>query len=263
MNKRFLHALLCASLASPVAVSAQTAAPAATSSGPSITATATAVSQYMFRGQRLGGLSFQPAVEAGLGDGVLGLWSNFPIKDEVPDTSDPELDVYGSYRFAVGDAISISPGFTWYVYPDAPTDLGFYRSTFEPNLALSYAVLGLQLTPKIYYDFTLEGPTYELTAAYALPLAAWGTELNFTATVGSFLIKDASKGSDPSTKAWGDYWLVGVSVPVQVSSSGKLVIGLAFTEGKNAFFKQGSAGKSPNSLAVGRAVVTLSYSHSF
>jgi uncharacterized protein (TIGR02001 family) len=259
MNKNLLLALVGATLATPSLLPAS----AATFSGFSVTGTATAVSQYMFRGQRRGGPSFQPAIELASDRAVVGLWSNFPIKDKVPDTSDPEIDLYGSYTFPFSDAFSIVPGFTWYVYPDAPKDLGYYRSTFEPNLAISYATQGLTLTPKIYYDLALEGPTFEVTALYALPLARIGSELNFAATWGSFLIKDASRNSDPRTKAWGDYWLAGVSMPFQVSSNGNLLFGIAYTQGRDAFVKQGSAPKSPNTLAVGRGVVTLSYSHSF
>lgn len=243
-------------------VRAQTAAPAA---GPSysLTATATAVSQYMFRGQRLGGFSFQPAVELGAGDGVLGVWTNFPVSSKVPDTSDPEIDLYGSYNVAVSETVSIVPGFTVYWFPDAPTSLGFYRRTIEPSLAVNWTVAGVKLTPKLYYDLNLEGPTYELTAGYAVPLAGLGTELNFTATAGTYLLRDFVQNSSPRTKAWGDYWLVGVSVPYQISSAGKVVVGFAYTEGRDAFVKQGQTPKGANGLAVGRGVLSLSYSHSF
>ncbi len=261
MQNKIVLVLVSALFAGAISLRAQSAAGG--SPRFTLTATATAVSQYMFRGQRLGGPSFQPAVELASDHAVLGVWSNFPIKDAVPGTSDPEIDLYGSYIFDLNDVVSVVPGFTWYTYPDAPTDQGFYRSTIEPSLALNYTAPGLKLTPRIYYDFTLKGPTFEFTAFYALPLASLGSELDFTATWGSFLLKDASKGSEPQTKAWGDYWLVGVSAPFQVSSNGKVLVGLAYTEGRDAFLKQGSAGKSPNSLAVGRAVVTLSYSHTF
>ena len=69
--------------------------------------------------------------------------------------------------------------------------------------------------------------------------------------------------ADPAVKAWGDYWLLGVSMPFQISTAGKFTLGWAYTEGRDAFAKQGSAPKGVNTLAVGRGVVTVSYSHSF
>ncbi len=54
------------------------------------------------------------------------------------------------------------PGVTWYTYPRADPGNGFFRSTIEPNLALSWNFHGVKLTPKVYYDLTLEGPTGQL-----------------------------------------------------------------------------------------------------
>src|SRR3954468_6212334 len=50
----------------------------------SVTATPSVVSQYMFRGVRLGGASFEPTVEADYGNLALLVWANFPIKNKVP-----------------------------------------------------------------------------------------------------------------------------------------------------------------------------------
>ena len=75
------------------------------------------------------------------GDLTLGAWSNFPFDgDKVPDSSDPEIDLYGSYTFKFNEEVSIAPGFTSYHFPNAPESLGFYKWTFEPNLALNYTV---------------------------------------------------------------------------------------------------------------------------
>lgn len=229
-----------------------------------VTATASVVSQYMFRGLRLGSAAFQPSVEVAAGDLTAGAWFNVPFDgDKVPDSSDPEIDLYGSYTFKLSDAATLVPGFTSYHYPKAPKSLGFYKWTFEPSLALNYTVAGLKLTPKLYYDVTLEGPTLELTAFYAVPLKDIGSELDFTATVGTYKWKEFANDSTPSVKAWGDYWLVGVAMPFQLSSASKLTIGFAYTEGTQAYTKAGSFPKSVNGAAVGRGVVTLSYSHSF
>jgi uncharacterized protein (TIGR02001 family) len=258
-NKLLLAGAVLAAMATSSSI-AQTAAPA-----PAVTFTATGavVSQYMFRGQKLNGAGFQPTVEMAAGDFTAGVWANFVMDDKVAGSSDPEFDLYGSYTMTIGKDLTLVPGFTAYIYPKASTNAGFYRTTFEPNVALNYTVEGVKFTPKFYYDTVLKGPTYELSVGYAVPLKDLGTELGFTATAGTFILKEAANNTTPDVKSWGDYWLVGVSMPFQLDKTSKLVVGFAYTEGRNAYLKQGNFGKAPNSLAVGRGVVTLSYAMSF
>jgi uncharacterized protein (TIGR02001 family) len=247
-------------------VSTHAQAPAAKSAAApayTVTATASAVSQYMFRGQRLGGPSWQPSVEVGAGDFTAGLWSNLPFKDKVKDSSDPEFDLYGSYTIAVNKSLNVVTGATFYDYPKAPTKAGYYRSTFEPSVAVNYTVADIKLTPKYYYDVVLRGPTYELSAAYSIALKDLGTSLDFNGQIGTYIQRDVANNSNPRTKAWGDYWLLGVAAPFQITKESKLTVGFAYTEGRDAFAKQGNARKAANTLAVGRGVVTVSYSYAF
>jgi hypothetical protein len=72
-----------------------------------------------------------------------------------------------------------------------------------------------------------------------------------------------ANGSSPAVKSWGDYWLLGASLPVQVNKESKVILGVAYTEGRDAFLKQGSAPKGVNTLAVGRWVASVGYSVSF
>lgn len=252
-------AALCASVSPAQTPPAAEAAPTYT-----VTVTGAAVSQYMWRGLRLSGAAFQPAVELGVGNLAVGVWASTPFDSGVvPDSSDPEFDIYGSYNMVVSDSLTITPGFTTYIFPSAPTNAGWYRATFEPNVALNYTVAGVKLTPKIYYDFVTKGATLEFTAFYALPLKDLGTELDFTAQVGTYKWSEYANNTSPSIKAWGDYWFVGVSAPFQLTPSSKLVVGFAYTEGRDAFVKQGTAPKSANGGAIGRGVASISYSHSF
>jgi uncharacterized protein (TIGR02001 family) len=268
MTKKTIIACLGALTTAAGSAFAQTptTAPAVPAAAPSITVTATGsvVSQYMFRGLRLGSASFQPSVEVGAGNLVLGAWATTPFDaDKVPDSSDPEIDFYGSYNIALEDGITLTPGFTSYHYPKAPTNMGYYRTTFEPNIALSYVVDGVKLTPKVYYDTVLKGPTYEITAFYALPLKNIGSELDFTATYGSYKWKESSNDASPDVKSWGQYWLVGVAAPFQITRNSKLTVGVSYTEGFKAFTKQGTDPKLSNSYAVGRGVASISYALSF
>jgi uncharacterized protein (TIGR02001 family) len=240
------------------------AAPAPAAPSVSWVLTPAVASQYMFRGVRLGGPAFQPSLECDYGSLAVGIWASTPLEDKVPGQSDPEIDPYGSYKFTVNDAFSVQPGFTWYNYPNAKRANGFYKSTFEPNIAFNYTVVGLTLTPKFYYDVVLKGPTAELNAAYALPLKELGTEIDFLGTVGTYKWTAAIPDSSPDYKNYGDYWLVGASLPFQiVKDTQKLVVGFAYTKGSNNYYKQGTAGKTVNPGMVGRGVVTISYAITF
>lgn len=243
---------------------AEASAAGGTAPDVSVTATVAAVSTYMFRGLRLSDGGLQPQVEVAAGNLIVGAWGNIPFDGgKVPDSSDPEIDLYAVYNVALEGGLTLTPGFTLYHFPKAPTKAGFYRNTFEPSLALSYVVDGVKLTPKVYYDMVLKGPTYELTAFYALPLTRLGSELDFTATVGGYKWKDTANDASPDVKAWGQYWLLGVAAPFQISPTSRITVGFAYTEGRKAFTKAGSFGQVPNSLAVGRGVATVSYTLTF
>ena len=259
-----------------VALSAQAqtppAAPAPEPAAPSSSwvLTPAVASQYMFRGVRLGGPSFEPSLEFDSGSLALGVWANTPITDKVPGQSDPEFDFYGSYTLEmIKDTLSWVPGFTIYTYPDANESNGFYKATYEPNLALKYTVAGWTLTPKVYYDLKLKGPTYEFTAAYTIPLPDAKTEIDFTATAGTFKWTAAAPnatmtvGTPADVKNYGNYYLVGIAAPFQLSSASKLTVGVAYTKGSDNFIKIGTDGKYPNGAAVGRTVFTLSYAYTF
>ena len=99
MNARRFFLLFAAILGGSDASAQAAAASAAT-----WTVTPAVVSQYMFRGVRIGGPSLQPAIEFDQGDWALGIWANFPLRDKVPGQSDPELDPYGSYKIGLNDA---------------------------------------------------------------------------------------------------------------------------------------------------------------
>jgi len=257
-------ALLAGALPNLGAQTTEAAAPAAPSAPSwSFLLTPSIASQYMFRGVRLGGPAFQPTIEADYGSLALGVWASTPLSHKVPGQSDPEVDPYGSYTFAINESLSIVPGFTYYTYPRALPSNGFYHSTFEPSLALNYTVSGIKFTPKFYYDVVLHGPTYELTVAYTVPLKNLGTELDFTGVVGTFLWSDAIPNSNPETKNWGDYYQIGVAAPFEISKQSKVTLGIAWVKGSNNYFKTGTDPRSQNTAAVGRGVVSVSYILSF
>jgi uncharacterized protein (TIGR02001 family) len=262
MNKKITAIVLCALTLGALTAQAQTPAPAAPSASWSLTPAF--ASQYMFRGVRLGGPSFQPNIEVDYANWGLGIWSNFPISDKVVGQSDPEIDPYGFVKFELSKTLVLQPGFTFYTYVNATEANGFYKQTFEPNVGLTWSPgAGFSVTPKLYYDMVLSQFTAELNAAYAVPLTDVGSELDFAATFGTYNATDFAAEYSPALKNWGNYWLVGVTMPFQVATNQKLSIGVAYTKGSDNFFKQGTAPKAENTAAVGRGVVTVSYGISF
>lgn len=270
MKKNLLLVLLCALVpgasivrAQAPAASAPVPAPAAPSA--SWTLTPAVASQYMFRGTRLGGPSFEPTLEYSDGAAfTAGVWGNIPISDKVVGQSDPEFDFYASYKIeAVKDTLTWQPGVTLYTYPNAKKANGFYKATFEPNVALVYTVAGWTLTPKVYYDFVLKGPTLEVTAGYTIPLKELGTELGFTGTAGTFKWDSFAPDQGADLKNYGNYWLLGVALPFQVTKESKIILGWAYTKGSDNYLKLGKTPKYENTAAVGRGVVTVSYAYSF
>jgi len=161
-------------------------------------------SQYLFRGARLAGASFQPSIDYTAGPLALGLWSNAALSDQISGDSDPEFDFYGTYLFS-NDAgtLDFIPGFWLYTHPDAQRSRGYHSLTFEPNLAVNFYVRGIRLTPQVYYDIMLKGATWELNAGFAVPLKTLGTTLEFLATAGTFKRTNVTAGASPREKSWG------------------------------------------------------------
>lgn len=228
------------------------------------TVTASAVSQYMFRGVCLGGPAFQPSAEVSNGTWGLGVWASTPIDNhKVPGQSNPEIDPYGYYTLAISDKISVVPGFTYYTYPNANTNNGFCKATFEPSVAVNFTVGSVTLTPKAYYDFVLDGPTFEFSASTTVPMKQIGTDLTFAATLGAYSWRDAIKGASPRITNDGSYFQVGVTAPFQVTKNSKLVVGFAFTGALDNTNSALGVPKTDNSLGVTHGVASLSYSVSF
>lgn len=261
MNKILLIALAGALSVGSLNVRAQAGGSV---SAPTVTASVATVSQYMFRGKRLGGLSLQPSVEVGgmAGGGLaLGIWASKPLSGRIPGVSDPEIDFYGSYTTTLGENLTFVPGFTYYFYPNLLNTA--HKSTFEPSVALNYTISGVKLTPKVYYDMTLDGPTWEISGSNSVALASLGVTVDLFATFGTFKLDDVAKDASPKVKHWGNYFSAGFSIPFQITTTSKLSLGWAYHEGWDHKLKQGNAPQRADQLQAARGVASINYSLSF
>lgn len=225
------------------------------------TVTSSFVSEYVFRGVRLGGPSFQPSVEGGIDNLTLGVWANQPLADRVPGVSDPELDFYGAYAFEWTNGLSITPGMMAYVYPNADASGGFYRHTFEPSLAVSYSRWNGTVTAKAYYDVVMMGPTFELGAEYSVPLEKIKAELVFSGLVGVYHWNESVKDADPRIENHGEYYQVGLALPFTLGRW-TITAGVAYAGSFRNYFETDGLrerNESSGSRVIGSIAVSLKF----
>jgi hypothetical protein len=227
------------------------------------TVTPSLVSAYMFRGVRLGGLSFQPAVEYSKGPLSLQMYSNFPISDKIPGTCDPEFDLGTSYTWTVvPEVFTIKPGVMFYTFPTADSDEGFYKATCEPNVSFGYSLGDISLSLNLYYDIIMKGATYELGAEYSINLQSVGLDIELSALVGKYDWSDSVADDAIKTRNSGNYFQVGVAIPYEFSKRSSLNVGWYFTKGVNNYYYVGNT-KDSNPDAIGKGFFGVSYSFSF
>jgi hypothetical protein len=235
----------------------------------STTLGSTLVSQYLYRGERLGGVSLQSWAEVDPGNLGVGVWTDFPLigGNNPTHQSNPEIDPYAYYRIACGDQLSVIPAFQVDTYPQAKVGSasipGYFRTRAEPSLALDYRFLGVSFEPKVAYDFTLRGGTYEFTALYAVPVAAIGSEVDLKATGGWFDYANGLVNASPKARAVGGYWLAGAELPFQLGRRSRITLGWAYSAAFHDSLQVGSGPRARNSLAAGRGVFSLAYAWTF
>jgi len=250
---------------------ARGAEPASFDAAPEISGTlgSTVVSQYLYRGERLGGPSLQSWAEVDPGNLGLGVWTDLPFAggSSPARQSNPEIDPYAYYRVSLADGLAVIPGFQVDTYPQADIGSaakpGYFRTRAEPSVALDCRFHGVTLAPKVAYDFTLRGETYEVTALYAVPVSAIGSEVDFKATGGYFNYANGLVNATSAARAIGGYWLAGAEVPFQLTRRSRLTIGWAYAEGFDNTLQAASGSRVANPLAAGRGVVSLAFAWTF
>jgi len=235
----------------PLALAALFAAPSHSQSAENgekgtFTVTPSFVSDYVWRGQRLGGFSFQPTFSYEKGPWNFELFANLPLDEKMSETVFPEFDFSASYEFSfANDFFKIRPSLIAYTYPN--TEVEIHKTIFEPNVSLAFSLKDLSLSLNLYYDLTQKGPTYEVEAGYTIPLAERvGIELS--ALAGKFELTDVVPNAVPKEKFSGSYWHAGISVPIELTERMAIVPGWQYAKGYDRFFQTGNEGCGAFSL---------------
>jgi|GEM_PF-494231 len=229
-----------------------------------ITITPSFVSSYMDYGVRTGGFCFQPTLEYSKGPVALELFANFPIADKVPGSSDPEIDYSAYYTWDIlPNIFTIKPSVCLYTYPRANEDDGFYKNTWESRISFDYTFNKMTFSLYGYYDVTMKGGGWEFGINRLItdmtPLEA---DVELSVLIGRYSLSDST--NEPiKIKNKGDYYQVGLSVPIAFSDQSQLSVGLYYTKGTNNYFWLENGTKELNPDAIGQFVFQLSFSQSF
>ena len=198
-------ALALAAISAGVSAQAQEAA----KSDLSVTVDVTYVSDYIFRGAKLGDASVQPSIEAAYGDFYAGAWHSSEVSHSDGAT---ETDLYAGYGFAINETFSLDAGVTRYTY-DGGSDL----DSTEVYVGVSADVL-LSPSAYYYYDFDNETYTVEGSIGHSFPVDAINASLDLSAKIGHV----GAPGDDRT------YYVGGAAVPFKLSDTATLTVGVDY-----------------------------------
>ena len=138
-----------------------------------VSATAGVVSDYVYRGSRLGDAAANASIDYSNDSGIsAGIWG---IQDDGVVTNGLEVDIYASYAHEFSDAVSASVGFTRYEYTGN-------RTNFESEVNLGLAINAFSLAIDMgEMDANNDSDPMDYMH-YAL---SWGGEV-YAATVGAY-----------------------------------------------------------------------------
>jgi len=221
------------------------------------------VSDYIWRGQSQGGMSFQPAITYDKGSWSFGLSLAYPLDDNFNCYNPyPEFDLSASYELSFADdAFKIKPGILAYTYPRAE---GQYKAIIEPTVTFELDAKDFNMSFTAYYDVIQKGPAFELAAGYSISLVD-KIGLDLSALIGKYELSNTDPESPPNPKAdsSGNYWMAGVSIPIAISEKMSLVPNCTYHRGFDRKAFDNDLLKKQSYADEGFWVFGLSYSVSF
>lgn len=185
----------------------------------SVTSDFAYASDYVFRGLKQAGNSFQPSLEVTMDDAYVGVWTNQPITKH----ENNELDLYGGYKYKLNESISFEGVGTYYWYPEANGALT--RHSWELGAGATYTLKGLSASAYYYRDFRLDANTLQGSVGYSYPLEAIGASLDVTGFIGTVDADDWLPDSPLKVHESYSYYGVDVSVPYKLSEKATFTVG--------------------------------------
>jgi len=192
----------------------------------------TFASRYVFRGVQNAGNSFQPTVQASLGDLYGGVWANLPTGEGLRELHyfAGSMIALPDVRFAVLDA-----GLTVYHFPGAGED-----RTHELYFGAQFPGLGLPnifATLYYYYDLDVQSHVVEATGTYSYSLEGWGLPASADLSV---------RGGIQSGRDAQDYRFYGAAaeLPFALGESSLVTAGVRWETAERFAFGPGQRGQT-------------------
>jgi len=228
------------------------------------TVTPALVTAFIDRGVYTSGLSFQPTVTYSRGAFAFELFGNFPISGRIPGTPYPQIDFTTSYSWDIApDVFTVVPRVLLSTFSQADTAEGFHKAICELGVTFGCTPVGdLCATLDLWRDVVQKGGGCELGIEYSLPFKLHGASAELSALIGRYDLSDTVPNAPEKIRNKGDYFSAGVSFPFELSNTSKLTVGWCYAKGTHNHTWAGQGEPEPNPHAIGRGIVTMSYSRS-
>ena len=145
-----------------------------------LSANAAVTSNYIFRGisQSAGSIAVQAGVDYAFGDTglAIGAWASSIDFGSVEfgDDTQAEIDLYGSYTYALTDALSLVVGGITYNYPSSPTGVNYNWYEIYGGAAYNFGVASVNA--RVYYSpdyVNLSTDQWYWTGGVSVPVVEW------------------------------------------------------------------------------------------
>jgi uncharacterized protein (TIGR02001 family) len=214
-----------AALAAASGLRAQTSVPDI-----SVTSDFTYASEYVFRGVKQAGNSFQPSVELTSGGFNAGVWTSQPVTRH----ENNEVDVYAGYDYKVNSALKLEGVATSYNYFEAGG--GQTKDTWEVGAGATYTVSGFSPSLYLYHDFRRDADIAVAAVGYSVPLEAIGASLDTNIYGGSVSARDMfPDGAGPNIKNAYTYYGFDLTIPYKLSKNATVSVGGHYATTRNAY----------------------------
>ena len=153
-----------------------------------LSANAAVTSNYIFRGisQSGGNIAVQGGLDYNIGTTglAIGAWASSIDfgNSTIGDDTAAEIDLYGSYTFAVTDAFALSAGAVTYNYPSSPHNVNY--NWWEGWVGASYNFGVAAVSAKVFYSpdyVNLSTNEVYITGGVSVPVVEW---LSLNANIG-------------------------------------------------------------------------------